>query len=91
MPIHDWTRVTARIFHDFHSSWIIEIKRALKQGQPDRLGSLCAKSGACPAGRNPLEDTYRSAWESVPAVWQEALSGAKLPGNGRGKSRRTCG
>jgi hypothetical protein len=37
----------------------------------------------------PLEDTYRSAWESVPAVWQEARSGAKLPGNDRGKSRRT--
>jgi len=29
MPIHDWTRVDAGIFHDFHHTWITEIKRAL--------------------------------------------------------------
>jgi Protein of unknown function (DUF4058) len=32
MPIHDWTRVDAGIFHDFHLSWIDEIKRALNRG-----------------------------------------------------------
>jgi Protein of unknown function (DUF4058) len=32
MPVHDWTRVTAGIFHDFHHSWIEEIKRALNRG-----------------------------------------------------------
>ena len=32
MPIHDWTRVNAGIFHDFHHSWIEEIKRALNRG-----------------------------------------------------------
>ncbi len=32
MPIHDWTRVTAGIFHDFHHAWIEEIKRALNAG-----------------------------------------------------------
>jgi len=32
MPIHDWTRVTAGIFHDFHHEWISEIKRALNGG-----------------------------------------------------------
>src|ERR1017187_3136767 len=32
MPIHDWTRVDAAIFHDFHLSWIAEIKRSLNQG-----------------------------------------------------------
>lgn len=32
MPIHDWTRVDAGIFHDFHLSWIAEIKRALNGG-----------------------------------------------------------
>ena len=32
MPIHDWTRVTAGIFHDFHHSWIEEIKRYLNSG-----------------------------------------------------------
>lgn len=29
MPVHDWTRVEAGIFHDFHHAWIEEIKRAL--------------------------------------------------------------
>lgn len=32
MPIHDWTRVDAGIFHDFHVSWIAELKRALNAG-----------------------------------------------------------
>lgn len=32
MPVHDWTRVSAGTFHDFHYSWILEIKRALKRG-----------------------------------------------------------
>ena len=32
MPIHDWTRVDAGIFHDFHHTWITEIKRVLNSG-----------------------------------------------------------
>jgi hypothetical protein len=32
MPIHDWTRVTPGIFHDFHSTWVPEVKRALNSG-----------------------------------------------------------
>lgn len=32
MPIHDWTRVMAGVFHDFHSSWITEIKKTLNTG-----------------------------------------------------------
>ena len=32
MPIHDWTRVDAGIFHDFHQAWIYEIKQALNRG-----------------------------------------------------------
>ena len=29
MKIHDWTRVTAGTFHDFHCAWITHIKEAL--------------------------------------------------------------
>jgi hypothetical protein len=32
MPIHDWTRVDAGIFHAFHHDWITEISRALNHG-----------------------------------------------------------
>jgi hypothetical protein len=32
MPIHDWSRAEAGVFHDFHHAWIEEIKRALNAG-----------------------------------------------------------
>jgi hypothetical protein len=32
MPVHDWTRVEAGIFHDFHSAWITELRNALNGG-----------------------------------------------------------
>lgn len=32
MPVHDWSRVEAGLFHDFHHAWIEEIKRALNAG-----------------------------------------------------------
>ena len=32
MPIHDWTKVRAGIFHDFHHEWLSSIKHALNGG-----------------------------------------------------------
>jgi hypothetical protein len=32
MPIHDWTRVDAGIFHHFHHGWIEDLARALNRG-----------------------------------------------------------
>jgi hypothetical protein len=32
MPIHDWTRVDAGIFHDFHQEWAAAIKHVLNDG-----------------------------------------------------------
>ncbi len=32
MPVHDWTRVEAGIFHAFHHEWISEISRSLNRG-----------------------------------------------------------
>ena len=32
MPVHDWQRVSAGIFHDFHNTWIVELKNALNAG-----------------------------------------------------------
>ncbi len=41
MPIHDWARVPAGLFHDFHQSWSIRIKDALNAGRlPDSLSAL---------------------------------------------------
>jgi len=36
MPIHDWTRVEAGIFHHFHHSWIDDVARALNRGRLPR-------------------------------------------------------
>src|SRR5690242_4936042 len=32
MAVHDWNRVPAGIFHDFHHEWISVIRRALNDG-----------------------------------------------------------
>src|SRR5437588_5256838 len=32
MPIHDWARVNANLFHDFHQTWTIAIRNALNSG-----------------------------------------------------------
>ena len=29
MPMHDWTRVPAGIFHAFHNTWIGDLQKAL--------------------------------------------------------------
>ena len=32
MPMHDWTRVIAGTYHDFHNAWITHLKEALNAG-----------------------------------------------------------
>jgi hypothetical protein len=32
MPVHDWTRVQAGTFHDFHCAWITHLKETLNNG-----------------------------------------------------------
>jgi hypothetical protein len=32
MPIHDWKRVDAGVFHDFHNAWTTELRNALNGG-----------------------------------------------------------
>src|SRR5947207_14836040 len=32
MPVHDWVRVEAGIFHAFHVAWIPELRKALNGG-----------------------------------------------------------
>jgi hypothetical protein len=41
VPVHDWTRVYAGLFHDFHQSWTIRIKDAMNAGiLPKGLSAL---------------------------------------------------
>jgi hypothetical protein len=59
MPIHDWTRVDAGLFHDFHQDWTIELRRTLNAG---RLPSgYVALTDVPPQARFVIEaeeDTY---------------------------------
>jgi hypothetical protein len=32
MPVHDWTRVDAGMFHDFHTVWTVALRNALNEG-----------------------------------------------------------
>ncbi len=41
MPIHDWSRIPAGLFHHFHQDWSIEIARTLNRGQlPKGMSAL---------------------------------------------------
>src|SRR5216683_142268 len=47
MPIHDWTRVPAGLFHHFHQDWTIEIARRLNRGLlPKGLSALVEQRSA---------------------------------------------
>src|SRR5437763_16806739 len=83
MPVHDWTRVSDGTFHDFHYSWVLEIKRVLKRGllpegyyvMAEQLGGdlgapdvlTLQESGKKPESEGPLSGTATPA-ESPPAV-----------------------
>jgi hypothetical protein len=68
MPIHDWTRVPAGLFHHFHQDWSIEIARALNRGR-------------LPRGLSALVEQRAGPWESdVLAI--ESRSRAPREGNG---------
>ena len=64
MPIHDWSRVDAGIFHDFHHAWIEQIKRLLNSGvlPPDHYAMA-------------EQPTSQFAWEAVPRRWRSFIEG----------------
>jgi hypothetical protein len=47
MPVHDWTRVDAGIFHHFHVSWLSDLSRTLNRGllPPDYYALAEQESG----------------------------------------------
>lgn len=70
MPIHDWTRVPAGIWHDFHLGWIAEIRNALNGGILPTDYYALAEQIAGPLGPDVL-----TLQESSPAP-----DGASAPG-----------
>jgi hypothetical protein len=74
MALHDWTRVPAGIFHDFHQSWSIRIKDALNAGR-------------LPKGLSALVEQRYGPWEAD-VLTVEAPSRARRD-NGNGASTHT--
>lgn len=62
MPMHDWMRVDAGIYHAFHSVWITEIHRALMKLLPEEYYSLPEQQAA---GFGPDILTLKSEYEEV--------------------------
>ena len=51
MPIHDWTRVDAGLFHDFHLSWIAALRNRLNKGVlPEGYYALAEQRTGAPIG-----------------------------------------
>jgi hypothetical protein len=66
MPIHDWSRVRAGMFHHFYNSWIYKLSDRLLPEMPLFLD----------AGwyvHVPLEETYLQAWAGFPGPWKDML------------------
>jgi hypothetical protein len=68
MPVHDWTRVDAGIFHHFHHDWITEITRALNRGVlPDPFYALAEQyAGGFGPDVLTLQDGREASSETIP-------------------------
>lgn len=73
MPIHDWTRVNAGIFHDFHLGWVVKLVAALNNGGlPDTYYAITADRVEIPfiVSRSrllmhPAKKSPRCRWTNV--------------------------
>jgi hypothetical protein len=66
MPIHDWTRVPAGLFHHFHQDWSIEIARALNRGLLPKGVAALVEPRAGPREADVLAIERRNSFQSSP-------------------------
>jgi hypothetical protein len=67
MPIHDWSKVPAGLFHDFHQSWSIRIKDALNAGRLPKGVAALVEQRAGPKEPDVLaiESKRGAGWETA--------------------------
>ena len=70
MQVHDWTRVEAGIYHDFHTAWIIHLKEALKGILPRGYYALAEQH----LGRRQGEDIALHASDLELSIGTRALA-----------------
>jgi hypothetical protein len=86
MPVHDWTRVEAGIFHDLPTGAPFTLASYVGGPQVEvylehlAVGSILAEMPLFLRPDRyinvPLEPTYQSAYRGVPAFWREVIEGA---------------
>lgn len=75
MPIHDWSRVDAGIFHHFHHEWISAISKALNKGILP--GDYYALAEQVAGGYGPDVLTLQNS-DGPPKDWEEFTGGVAL-------------
>jgi hypothetical protein len=65
MPIHDWTRVPAGLFHHFHQDWTIEIARTLNRGILPRDLSALVDGGGVLTAQRPMATIVRRTTREI--------------------------
>lgn len=76
MPIHDWSKVVAGNFHDFHQAWIIEIRDVLNDGVlPDGFYAMAEQ-----VSKGPIPDVLAMAADVPPKANIDTLH---LAGSGK--------
>lgn len=68
MPVHDWSKVQAGIFHDFHHAWIEELKRSLNGGLLPEPYYALAEQHAAGFGPDVLTLEAAEPAEPVPSI-----------------------
>jgi hypothetical protein len=74
MPIHDWSRGDAGLFHHFHQAWTMEISNALNGGiLPAGFFALAEQIVS-----GPIPDVVALQQLSTPADWQRSGGGVAV-------------
>ena len=81
MPIHEWSRVDAGVFHHFHQAWIIAITQALNGGLlPPDYYAMAEQRGA---GFEP--DVLTLKTQSDPELQEPSTNGGPAHHEGGGQ------
>jgi hypothetical protein len=76
MPIHDWTRVIAGTYHDFHNAWITELRNALNGGLLPQGYYALGEQRSGDIGPEVLtlhSDTFGEDWQPGPAAGESGM------------------
>lgn len=80
MPVHDWTRVEAGIYHDLDVAWLPEIRKALNRVLPEGYYALAEQhAGASIADVLTLHESSQLTEPIAPSTASGALLVAEAP------------